>query len=179
MLQCKFILQWQVLLVSYSRLLVYIFCFTSTFYVSACSNASLYNLIIHKHLPTLGIFIWNGVWFSSKYASLLILRQLVLHVEWHLTINHAFYRNMVPAAASYYKATLTVTTGLSAPFNNLAIIYKQQVLVASLHKCMTFHSCANAKNFTSTFFLLCNISLKLLLFDLMHKGMAFHSYTNA
>lgn len=37
------------------------------------------------------------------------------------------------AAASYYKATLTVTTGLSAPFNNLAIIYKQQVLVSLLN----------------------------------------------
>lgn len=43
------------------------------------------------------------------------------------------YRNMVAAAASYYKATLTVTTGLSAPFNNLAIIYKQQVLVSLLN----------------------------------------------
>lgn len=32
------------------------------------------------------------------------------------------------AAASCYKATLSVTTGLSAPFNNLAIIYKQQVI---------------------------------------------------
>lgn len=62
----------------------------------------------------------------------------MLDVEWNLTINGAFYRNMVAAAASYYKATLTVTTGLSAPFNNLAIIYKQQVLVALLHKCMTF-----------------------------------------
>lgn len=31
------------------------------------------------------------------------------------------------AAAQCYKATLNVTTGLSAPFNNLAIIYKQQV----------------------------------------------------
>lgn len=36
-------------------------------------------------------------------------------------------RNMLSAAASFYKATLSVTTGLSAPFNNLAIIYKQQV----------------------------------------------------
>lgn len=35
---------------------------------------------------------------------------------------------MVAAAASYYKATLNVTTGLSAPYNNLAIIYKQQVM---------------------------------------------------
>ena len=41
-------------------------------------------------------------------------------------------RNMVPAAASYYKATLSVTTGLSAPFNNLAIIYKQQVLAITM-----------------------------------------------
>lgn len=32
------------------------------------------------------------------------------------------------AAASFYKATLSVTTGLSAPYNNLAVIYKQQVL---------------------------------------------------
>ncbi|KAJ4845650.1 hypothetical protein Tsubulata_036225 [Turnera subulata] len=38
--------------------------------------------------------------------------------------------NMMSAAASCYKATLAVTTGLSAPFNNLAIIYKQQ---ASFH----------------------------------------------
>lgn len=37
-------------------------------------------------------------------------------------------RNMVSTAASYYKATLAVTTGLSAPFNNLAVIYKQQVM---------------------------------------------------
>lgn len=36
------------------------------------------------------------------------------------------------AAANCYKATLSVTTGLSAPFNNLAIIYKQQVM-SSLH----------------------------------------------
>ena len=35
--------------------------------------------------------------------------------------------NMVPTAASYYKATLSVTTGLSANFSNLTIIYKQQV----------------------------------------------------
>lgn len=32
-------------------------------------------------------------------------------------------------AASHFMAALTVTTGLSAPYNNLAIIYKQQVLV--------------------------------------------------
>lgn len=38
-------------------------------------------------------------------------------------------RNMMDVAASLYMATLTVTTGLSAPYNNLAIIYKQQVLV--------------------------------------------------
>ncbi|KAG6483325.1 hypothetical protein ZIOFF_059969 [Zingiber officinale] len=34
--------------------------------------------------------------------------------------------NMMSVAASFYKATLAVTTGISAPFNNLAIIYKQQ-----------------------------------------------------
>ncbi|KAG6528111.1 hypothetical protein ZIOFF_010260 [Zingiber officinale] len=34
--------------------------------------------------------------------------------------------NMMSVAASFYKATLAVTTGISTPFNNLAIIYKQQ-----------------------------------------------------
>jgi protein O-GlcNAc transferase len=38
----------------------------------------------------------------------------------------------VVAAASYYKATLNVTTGLSAPLNNLAIIYKQQVVTSGV-----------------------------------------------
>jgi hypothetical protein len=42
------------------------------------------------------------------------------------------FRNMLSAAASCYKATLSVTTGLSAPFNNLAIIYKQQVAASLL-----------------------------------------------
>ena len=36
-------------------------------------------------------------------------------------------RNMMGPASSLFQATLTVTTGLSAPFNNLALIYKQQV----------------------------------------------------
>ncbi|MBA0668612.1 hypothetical protein Goklo_001504 [Gossypium klotzschianum] len=35
--------------------------------------------------------------------------------------------NMVAAAASYYKATLSVTTGLSAPFNNLAGNYVEAI----------------------------------------------------
>lgn len=35
---------------------------------------------------------------------------------------------MVNVAANFYKATLAVTSGLSAPYNNLATIYKQQVL---------------------------------------------------
>ena len=47
------------------------------------------------------------------------------------------YRNMVAAAASYYKATLAVTTGLSAPFNNLAVIYKQQVVLWCLIFCFS------------------------------------------
>jgi protein O-GlcNAc transferase len=34
--------------------------------------------------------------------------------------------NMVNVAATFYKATLAVTTGLSAPYSNLAAIYKQQ-----------------------------------------------------
>ncbi|KAG6536909.1 hypothetical protein ZIOFF_001985 [Zingiber officinale] len=35
--------------------------------------------------------------------------------------------NMMSVAASFYKAILAVTTGISVPFNNLAIIYKQQL----------------------------------------------------
>ncbi|KAG6501340.1 hypothetical protein ZIOFF_041219 [Zingiber officinale] len=35
--------------------------------------------------------------------------------------------NMMSVPASFYKATLAVTTGISAPFNNLTIIYKQQL----------------------------------------------------
>nr|CAN80393.1 hypothetical protein VITISV_001595 [Vitis vinifera] len=46
-----------------------------------------------------------------------------------------FQLNMVAAAATYYKATLAVTTGLSAPFSNLAIIYKQQGNYADAISC--------------------------------------------
>jgi len=53
---------------------------------------------------------------------------IVLHLEWFFLVKILWCRNMVAAAASYYKATLNVTTGLSAPYNNLAIIYKQQVM---------------------------------------------------
>ncbi|KAG6472124.1 hypothetical protein ZIOFF_009769 [Zingiber officinale] len=35
--------------------------------------------------------------------------------------------NMMSVAASFYKAILAVTTGISVPFNNLAIIYRQQL----------------------------------------------------
>ncbi|KAG6495799.1 hypothetical protein ZIOFF_043627 [Zingiber officinale] len=40
--------------------------------------------------------------------------------------------NMMSVAASFYKATLAVTTGISTPFNNLAIIYKQQTATDGL-----------------------------------------------
>lgn len=39
------------------------------------------------------------------------------------------------AAASFYKATLSVTTGLAAPYSNLATIYKQQVHSATNAAC--------------------------------------------
>lgn len=42
---------------------------------------------------------------------------------------------MVAVAATYYKATLSVTSGLSAPFNNLAVIYKQQGNYADAISC--------------------------------------------
>jgi hypothetical protein len=41
-------------------------------------------------------------------------------------------------ASSFYKAAIAVTTALSSPFNNLAVIYKQQVF-AELH--FYFHTC--------------------------------------
>ncbi|KAG6514026.1 hypothetical protein ZIOFF_024364 [Zingiber officinale] len=40
--------------------------------------------------------------------------------------------NMMSVAASFYKATLAVTIGISVPFNNLAIIYKQQTAADGL-----------------------------------------------
>ncbi|KAG6521048.1 hypothetical protein ZIOFF_018114 [Zingiber officinale] len=40
--------------------------------------------------------------------------------------------NMMSVPASFYKATLAVTTGISAPFNNLAIIYKKQTAADGL-----------------------------------------------
>eukprot|EP00262_Sarcandra_glabra_P001228 TRINITY_DN11256_c0_g1_i2.p1 TRINITY_DN11256_c0_g1~~TRINITY_DN11256_c0_g1_i2.p1 ORF type:complete len:609 (+),score=94.27 TRINITY_DN11256_c0_g1_i2:407-2233(+) len=43
--------------------------------------------------------------------------------------------NMMSTAATFCKATFTVTTGLSAPFSNLAIIYKQQGNYADAISC--------------------------------------------
>ncbi|XP_010677316.1 uncharacterized protein LOC104892984 [Beta vulgaris subsp. vulgaris] len=47
----------------------------------------------------------------------LLILAIYIYMEW----------NMIGTAAQYYKATLNVTTGLSAPYNNLAIIYKHQI----------------------------------------------------
>lgn len=79
-------------------------------------------------LTNLGNIYMEWYMFHCLYDAiypLLFISQLLspmIYKSWF-----CMYRNMVPAAASYYKATLRVTTGLSAPFNNLAIIYKQQV----------------------------------------------------
>ncbi|KAG6493341.1 hypothetical protein ZIOFF_048323 [Zingiber officinale] len=43
--------------------------------------------------------------------------------------------NMMSVVASFYKETLAVTTGIFAPFNNLAIIYKQQENYAAAIAC--------------------------------------------
>lgn len=45
----------------------------------------------------------------------------------HKVVFLVLYRNMVNVAASFYNATINVTSGLSAPYSNLATIYKQQV----------------------------------------------------
>jgi hypothetical protein len=43
------------------------------------------------------------------------------------TMTKIHCRNLISAAASFYKAAISVTSGLSSPLNNLAVIYKQQV----------------------------------------------------
>ena len=45
-----------------------------------------------------------------------------------LTMTKIHCRNLISAAASFYKAAISVTSGLSSPLNNLAVIYKQQVV---------------------------------------------------
>lgn len=50
-----------------------------------------------------------------------------------------FFRNLVNTAANFYKATLSVTTGLSAPYSNLATIYKQQVNLGQAGVQKLFH----------------------------------------
>jgi protein O-GlcNAc transferase len=60
---------------------------------------------------------------------------------------------LISAAASFYKAAISVTSGLSSPLNNLAVIYKQQV-----HAC----SCIHAKAWTVTY-------AKISLFS-VHQG---------
>lgn len=50
----------------------------------------------------------------------------VLHI---IIVMPVVCRNMINVAAQCYKATLAVTSGLSAPYSNLALIYKQQVYI--------------------------------------------------
>ncbi|KAG6517598.1 hypothetical protein ZIOFF_020994 [Zingiber officinale] len=47
--------------------------------------------------------------------------------SWQIPFSGFSLPNMMSVAASFYKAILAVTTGISVPFNNLAIIYKQQL----------------------------------------------------
>ena len=64
-------------------------------------------------------------WYVVPRIIMLMVVICVVHARQRVFLVKC--RNMVAAAAQYYKATLNVTTGLSAPYNNLAIIYKQQV----------------------------------------------------
>ncbi|RZC02408.1 putative UDP-N-acetylglucosamine--peptide N-acetylglucosaminyltransferase SEC [Glycine soja] len=48
-----------------------------------------------------------------------------IYMEWNMVV-------VVVAAAQYYKATLNVTTRLSAPYNNLVIIYKHQDYIRAI-----------------------------------------------
>lgn len=68
-------------------------------------------------------YVMLNAWCFSESFNFLVSSMLMISGFFQT------WRNMLPAAASYYKATLAVTTGLSAPFNNLAVIYKQQVVV--------------------------------------------------
>lgn len=73
-------------------------------------------------------------WYAFAITTLNLLDSISMRYN-GFPLFKLLFRNMITAAASYYKATLSVTTGLSAPFNNLAIIYKQQVLIAIIKKC--------------------------------------------
>lgn len=92
------------------------------------------------HQQPLLRFSYVGSWVPSvpcAWSIVLFLRKYFL----------GLCRNMIGTAAQYYKATLNVTTGLSAPYNNLAIIYKQQVSHSPvnfarfllLHLCLMLH----------------------------------------
>lgn len=76
-------------------------------------------------------------WYNlaDGYCAFLLLNRIFFSRVMLETAKHFIdcflCRNMTPAAAQCYKATLSVTTGLSAPFNNLAIIYKQQVAASA------------------------------------------------
>ncbi|KAG6535389.1 hypothetical protein ZIOFF_000355 [Zingiber officinale] len=59
------------------------------------------------------------------YFDLGISYQRLRENDWHYC-RYGRFGNMMSVAASFYKATLAVITGISTPFNNLAIIYKQQ-----------------------------------------------------
>ncbi|KAE8720912.1 putative UDP-N-acetylglucosamine--peptide N-acetylglucosaminyltransferase SEC [Hibiscus syriacus] len=88
---------------------------------NAIINVSLCNLIIHKRLPTLGTYM---EWYA-------ILRFLICRLLKYSLVNE-FLEGLFNFTGTWLllllliKATLAVTTGLSAPFNNLAVIYKQQ-----------------------------------------------------
>lgn len=85
---------------------------------SCCRHALLFSLLTLRLWQTLGMYIWKGE-FLMVCISFGLCKSFILES----------CRNMMDIAASLYMATLTVTTGLSAPYNNLAMIYKQQVLV--------------------------------------------------
>ncbi|KAG6472363.1 hypothetical protein ZIOFF_069823 [Zingiber officinale] len=79
-------------------------------------------------LKTFSDSIWILNWMMEHHTCR-------LHCNKHLNLESyclLLKSNMMSVAASFYKATLAVIIGISVPFNNLAIIYKQRTAADGL-----------------------------------------------
>ncbi|PKA54868.1 putative UDP-N-acetylglucosamine--peptide N-acetylglucosaminyltransferase SEC [Apostasia shenzhenica] len=83
------------------------------------------------HIYLLCFIIWSCLTSILMHSLILAVKSCLAlqpnHPQALTNLGNIYMEwNMLNAAATFYKATLSVTTGLSAPFSNLAAIYKQQ-----------------------------------------------------
>ncbi|KAG6514301.1 hypothetical protein ZIOFF_024651 [Zingiber officinale] len=116
-------------------------CFLSSPEIS--SNVQLYQQSANTgisplgvHTELLGTVVAEGN-LAGIYYEQSQLDMAILHYKQAINCDSTFIEaynncNMMSVPASFYKATLAVTTGISTPFNNLAIIYKQQTTANGL-----------------------------------------------